>query len=62
MWVHGWHLSDGKNRFFLPAYDRSPAKIIFQDPTLDRHSQDSYGWSLDRETLLVLHRAHKIRH
>ena len=62
MWVNGWHFSYGRNRFFLPAYDHSPAKIIYKDHTRVRHSQDSYGGSQDRETLQVFHRAHQIRH
>ena len=62
MWVNGWRLSYGRNRFFQAAYDHSPAKIIYQDHTPVRHSQDSYGGSQDRETLQVFHRAHQIRH
>ena len=51
--THSWTRSCGcmagiypmeETAFFLPAYDRSPAKIILQDHTLVRHSQDRYGW------------------
>ena len=62
MWVHGGYVSDGSNSFFLPAYDHSPAKIVYKDQTPVRHSKDSHGDSQDRETLQVLHRTHRIRH